>query len=327
MKLEANPSPDRAVLIEIGEDSDQQRLDNFLLKVCKGVPKSHIFRIIRSGEVRINKSRASASSKLVAGDLVRIPPIRTASREVIDNNKAIENRALNANIQVVYEDEVLLAVNKPSGLAVHGGSGVSLGVIETLRLQRQGKDHFLELVHRIDRETSGLLLVAKKRSALRTLQEQLRTRSWKKYYFALVQGAWNKSLQRIDLPLLKVQASEKEQKVYVDPKGDPSSTLIKTESSYKFQGRDLTLIRAQILTGRTHQIRVHTSASGHPIVGDDRYGDFDFNKALSKSGLKRMFLHASRVILEHPRTGETLQLEAPLADELTSFLKTLEKSK
>lgn len=323
MEHAGKPSTDRAVLLEVGEDSDLQRLDNYLIKICKGVPKSHIFRIIRSGEVRVNRSRAEAKTRLKLGDVVRVPPIRTASREEKASLEPTNGRLhplVHKNLSILFEDECLLAVNKPAGIAVHGGSGQSLGVIESLRIQRDGQDRFLELVHRIDRETSGILLVAKKRSALRVLQEQLRARSWKKYYLALVLGSWSPKLAKVELPLLKTQASELEKKVIVDSRGDASTTLFKQIARYQFQNYPLTLVRAQILTGRTHQIRVHTSANNCPILGDDRYGDFELNKLLSKNGLKRMFLHATRVILTHPRTNELLELNAPLAPELQSFL-------
>ena len=330
MKTQEKPNPDRAILVEIDENHEHQRLDNFLTSLCKGVPKSHLFRIIRSGEVRINRKRAQASSKLSMGDVVRIPPLSTSGKteqkeERLDVQFAASQFLRTANsISVIYEDECLLVVNKPSGLAVHGGSGCSMGLIECLRALRADTHQSLELVHRIDRETSGILIVAKKRSALRLLQEQLRNRTWKKYYQALVIGHWPKDLKRIDLALRKIQASEKEQRVFVDPEGDNASTKFDVTQYYKSEKSEFTLVQAQILTGRTHQIRVHTSASGFPIAGDDRYGIFDKNKEYARLGLKRMFLHAARLVITHPVTNQAVILEAPLAAELQCFLDSMQ---
>lgn len=314
----------------VDENAEHQRLDNFLLRLCKGVPKSHVFRIIRSGEVRVNRGRAQASQKLQVGDVVRVPPIRIAVKDTDASNSAPSGvslaraQRLSLNIPIVYEDEDLLVVNKPSGLAVHGGSGESLGVIECLRLARADTHQSLELVHRIDRETSGLLVIAKKRSALRKLQEQLRERSWKKFYWTLVLGEWPKALRSVDLPLKKVQTSEKEQKVFVDPEGDKALSKFIIKQRLKDSTSSYTLLEVQILTGRTHQIRVHTSANSHPIAGDDRYGQFDQNKILERKGLGRMFLHAARLHLTHPRTGEALELQCELSPELNYFLNQLQ---
>ena len=313
------PSPDKAVVIKIDECHQDQRLDNFLASLCKGVPKNHVFRIIRSGEVRVNSKRAEAKTKLNCGDLVRVPPIKTLEKQV-DAELSLKAAA---EIPILFEDAHLLVVNKPSGIAVHGGSGHSLGLIECLRESRKNIHEDLALVHRLDRETSGVLVISKKRSALRVLQEQLRARSWKKFYQTLVLGAWPKSLRQVDLPLLKTQASEKEARVFVSEEGDKASTKFSIIQNYKLNNSDLTLIRAQILTGRTHQIRVHTSASQFPIAGDDRYGHFDFNKQLLKAGLKRMFLHAATLQIVHPATHEEMVLEAALPPELDRFLNTL----
>jgi 23S rRNA pseudouridine955/2504/2580 synthase len=325
------PNPEKAVLIEIDDRHQFQRLDNFLVSQCKGVPKSHVFRIIRSGEVRVNGKRAEAKTKLDLGDVVRIPPIRTAVRKETQHEETLGGQEIHARmvraalqIPVVFEDAHLLVLNKPSGMAVHGGSGSSFGVIECLRAQRADTHEDLELVHRIDRETSGILIVSKKRSALRRLQEQLRERSWKKFYQTLVCGAWPDGLRQVDFPLLKTKASEKEAKVFVSEEGDKALTKFSVLQRFRKENLSFTLIRAQILTGRTHQIRVHTSASHFPIVGDDRYGNFELNKSLVKWGLKRMFLHAAQVIIVHPATGEELVLHAPLAIELDQFLKTLQ---
>ncbi len=318
------------MLIEIDERHEAQRLDNFLTAVCKGVPKSHLFRIIRSGEVRVNRSRAEAKTKLQLGDVVRIPPIKTTIKQNVEpgsSNDLLASAAKAArqaaSIPVLFEDDHLLVVNKPSGMAVHGGSGESLGVIECLRLSRANAREDLALVHRIDRETSGVLVVSKKRSALRVLQQQLRERSWKKYYLTLVHGQWPSQLRLVDMALRKTQASQKEQRVFVDPNGDPAVSKFKIIQRLAGFSSIYTLLQVRILTGRTHQIRVHTSARAHPIVGDDRYGDFDLNRKLAKQGLKRMFLHAARLELLHPASKAPLVLEAPLAQELDQFLQSL----
>lgn len=317
-------------MLEIDEKHQDQRLDNFLCSVCKGVPKSHVFRIIRSGEVRINSKRAEAKTKLCIGDVVRIPPIQVVEKQSLESlpssgtvNKVQLLKAA-SDIPILFEDDHLLVVNKPSGMAVHGGSGSSFGLIECIRALRAETHEDLELVHRIDRETSGILILSKKRSVLRKLQEQLRARSWKKYYKTLVLGYWPDALKQVDLPLLKTQSGEKEARVFVDPSGDNACTKFKIIQLYKANYSCFTLIQAQILTGRTHQIRVHTSANKFPIAGDDRYGNFEMNKQLARQGLKRMFLHAARLQLIHPATNETIVIEAPLAPELDSFLKSLQ---
>lgn len=324
------PNPEKAIVVEIDERHQFQRLDNFLTALCKGVPKSHVFRIIRSGEVRVNGKRSEAKTKLSLGDVVRIPPIKTIQKQSVINDFSADKEKRGymvraaLQIPVLYEDAHLLVVNKPSGMAVHGGSGTSFGVIECLRAQRADTHEDLELVHRIDRETSGVLVISKKRSALRKLQEQLRARTWKKFYQTLVYGVWPDALRQVDLPLLKTKASEKEAKVFVSEKGDQSLTKFFVLQRVRKENREFTLIKAQILTGRTHQIRVHTSANHFPIAGDDRYGNFELNRALVKWGLRRMFLHAAQVTIVHPATGEELVLVAPLAVELDQFLKTLE---
>jgi 23S rRNA pseudouridine955/2504/2580 synthase len=297
---------------EIDEGSAEQRIDNFLCKHLKGVPKSHIYRILRSGEVRVNKKRVDQTYRLQLGDKVRIPPVRVAEAAPRAHVPALE-------FPVLYEDDVLLVVDKPAGTAVHGGSGVSFGVIEQLRAARpQAK--FLELVHRLDRETSGVLLVAKKRAALTRLHEQMREGLTDKRYLALVLGQWRNARQHVKLPLHKFATGDGEKRVMVREDGKESHTIFALQHAYK----DYTLLEAQLKTGRTHQIRVHLSHLDFPIAGDDKYGDFSRNRALVKLGLKRMFLHAYSIALNHPITNEPLRFSAPLPDELQKFMDKLD---
>ena len=300
--------------LEVGEEAAGQRLDNFLIRELKGVPKTHVYRIIRSGEVRVNKGRASADTRVASGDVIRLPPVRVA--EKVDTRPAPAR-----DFPVLFEDENLVAIDKPAGVAVHGGSGVSFGVIEQLR-QARPTAKMLELVHRLDRETSGILLVAKKRSALTRLQDQFREREMGKTYLALVAGAWPANKKVIDLPLHKYLQADGERRVRVvnkeDADGMRAITLVKVSEKLKA----FTLLEVTIKTGRTHQIRVHLAASGQPIAGDDKYGDFELNKRLAKNGLKRMFLHAWRLQFTHPASGERLELIAPLPSELQNFLDT-----
>ncbi len=293
------------------EESAGQRLDNFLMRHLKGVPKTHVYRIIRSGEVRINKGRCSADSRLEVGDEVRVPPVRVSDKVAEKAARPAPGR----EFPLLMEDEHLLAIDKPAGVAVHGGSGVSFGVIEQLR-QARPQARLLELVHRLDRETSGILLVAKKRSALKHLQDQFRERETGKTYLALVQGDWPARLKVIDQPLHKYLLPDGERRVKVTGKDDPdgmrSITLVKV--AQRLAG--CTLLEVTIKTGRTHQIRVHLASQGHPIAGDDKYGDFEWNKALQKQGLKRMFLHAWRLQFNHPASGERVALQADLPPEL-----------
>ena len=309
--------------IAVDEDSTGQRLDNFLMRHLKGVPKTHVYRIIRSGEVRVNKGRAQADTRVQAGDLVRLPPVRISERVA----EKLDNPAPPREFAVVFEDEHLIAIDKPAGVAVHGGSGVSFGVIEQLRRARpQAK--FLELVHRLDRETSGILLIAKKRSALTHLQDQFRERETGKTYLALVVGDWPASKKVLDKPLVKFllpakDGLEGERRVKVttkdDPEGMKSVTLVKVAQRLALSGQKFSLLEVTIKTGRTHQIRVHLASEGFPIAGDDKYGDFERNKALQKQGLKRMFLHAWRLQFNHPATGGRHELLADLPQELDSF--------
>ena len=299
----------------VGEEFAGQRLDNFLIRELKGVPKTHVYRIIRSGEVRVNKGRASADTRVEVGDLVRVPPVR-----VSDAVQAKADRPAPAReFPVLLEDDAVLAIDKPAGVAVHGGSGVSFGVIEQLR-QARPQAKFLELVHRLDRETSGILLVARKRLALTNLQDQFRERETGKTYLALVPGDWPASRKVIDVPLHKYLQADGERRVKVVAKDDPdgmrSITLVKV--AQRLPG--FSLLKVTIKTGRTHQIRVHLASQGHAIAGDDKYGDFELNKVLAKQGLKRMFLHAWRLQFNHPATGERVELMAPLPAELQTFL-------
>ncbi|UXY14996.1 RluA family pseudouridine synthase [Chitiniphilus purpureus] len=305
--------------ITIGQEDAGQRLDNFLLRELKGVPKSRVYKLIRGGEVRVNKGRADATYRLLAGDLVRVPPVRLAERPDTAPAEAASGRI---DLPVVYEDEALLVVDKPAGLAVHGGSGVSFGVIELLRAQRP-QARFLELVHRLDRETSGLLLVAKKRSALTALHEVLRDgHAIDKRYLALVKGAWPDEKRHLRYKLFKYTTPEGERRVRVAPDGQEAHTIVYRRRVW----RDCALLECELKTGRTHQIRVHLASAGHPILGDEKYGDFPLNKALVRTGLKRMFLHAWRLMFAHPLTGQPLTLEAPLPPELTQYLTALDAS-
>jgi 23S rRNA pseudouridine955/2504/2580 synthase len=298
----------------VGEDSSGQRLDNFLIRELKGVPKTHVYRIIRSGEVRVNKGRAGADTRVETGDVVRIPPVR-----VSESVAAKEARPAPAReFPVLFEDEHLIAIDKPAGVAVHGGSGVSFGVIEQLR-QARPEAKFLELVHRLDRETSGILLVAKKRSALTRLQDQFRGRETGKTYLALVAGSWPANKKVIDIPLHKYLQADGERRVKVVAKDDPDGMRAITLVKIARKLEQSTLLEVTIKTGRTHQIRVHLASQGHPIAGDDKYGDFELNKALQKQGLKRMYLHAWRLQFDHPATGERIELLAPLPPELKKF--------
>lgn len=306
--------------LSVDEGSEGQRLDNFLLKTLKGVPKTHIYRIIRSGEVRVNRGRAQADRRLELNDQVRVPPTTRGPQKAESTVPARE-------FAVLYEDDALLAINKPAGTAVHGGSGVSFGVIEQLR-QARPQARFLELVHRLDKETSGVLLVAKKRSALTDLQDQLRRRETGKTYTALVLGAWPEANKVIDVALHKYLTPEGERRVRVTTadEGRRSITLVRVERRWP----NFSLLDVTIKTGRTHQIRVHLADAGHPIAGDDKYGDFAVNKQLARSpsaggvGLGRMFLHARRIAFTHPLTREPLQIEAPLPPDCAQVLSQLE---
>ena len=304
---------------EIDEGSCEQRIDNFLCKYLKGVPKSHIYRILRSGEVRVNKKRVDQTYRLKLGDQVRIPPVRVAGQPEREYVPALE-------FPVIYEDDALLAINKPAGVAVHGGSGVSFGVIEQLRSARPHAK-FLELVHRLDRETSGVLLLAKKRSALTAMHEIMREGNSDKRYYTLVLGQWKNVKQHVKLPLHKFNTPQGEKRVMVREDGQASHTIFTLVKNWPESSLPaFSLLEAQLKTGRTHQIRVHLSHLGFPIAGDDKYGDFACNKELMKKGLKRMFLHAHSIAFNHPLTGAPLQLTAPLPGELQAFIDKLDQN-
>ena len=322
-KISNEISESSAAFIEIDEASEGQRIDNFLTKTLKGVPKSHLYRILRSGEVRVNKKRVDATYKLSMGDLVRIPPIRATVTQVdIEVQKPVTPRLEKC---IIFEDDAMLVLDKPAGMAVHGGSGVSKGVIEQLRLERpQAK--FLELVHRLDRETSGVLMVGKKRSALVALHEAMRRNQMDKRYFMLVKGHWTEKKKHVTLQLQKYLLDNGERRVSVltgrpDPRADDESQTSETIFHLIKHYGDYTLLEAQLITGRTHQLRVQLAHLGFPIVGDDKYGDFALNKTLQKSGLKRMFLHSAETNIKHPISKEKLKLIARLPPELEKFLQ------
>ena len=301
--------------LTVDEESAGQRLDNFLIRHLKGVPKTHVYRIIRSGEVRVNKGRASADTRIETGDVVRLPPLRISEKVAEKAARPAPGR----EFPLLLEDDALMAIDKPAGVAVHGGSGVSFGVIEQLR-QARPLAKLLELVHRLDRETSGILLVAKKRSALKHVQDQFRERETGKIYLALVQGSWPEKIKVIDSALHKFLLPDGERRVRVTSNDDPDA--MRSISLVKVAERlgTCTLLEVTIKTGRTHQIRVHLASQGHPIAGDDKYGDFEWNKALQKQGLKRMFLHAWRLQFTHPATGKRVELKSNLPPELQLYV-------
>ncbi len=299
-------------MVEVTEEHDGQRLDNFLMRLCKGVPKSHIYKAVRGGEVRINKGRVAPDARIHAGDIVRVPPMRLPTPEQKRSVPGLE-------FPIVFEDEGLLVIDKPAGTAVHGGSGVSFGVIEALRAARP-EARFLELAHRLDRDTSGLLLIAKKRNVLLALHEMFRTGGGSKHYLALVEGDWVNARQHIRLPLAKWTTQTGERRVKVQTEGQVAHTIV--SGLKRFKG--FSLVDAELRTGRTHQIRVHLASSGFPIVGDDKYGRDESQAQLSQLGFSRMFLHAHRFNMPHPLTQEPLQLVAPLPAACEKLLQQLE---
>ena len=313
MSIEENALP-QVAYVEITEDNSDQRLDNFLITCLKGVPKSHIYRIVRKGEVRVNKGRVDVKYRLVAGDIVRIPPVRVAER----SEELYVPQGLQAALQqgILFEDEGFMIVNKPAGFAVHGGSGVSSGIIEGLRLLRP-EAHFLELVHRLDKDTSGCLLIAKKRSALRKLQALFRESQIQKTYQALLSGQWARKKLIVTAPLLKNISKGGERMVVISQSGKAAETLFTRLQLFG----NATLVEASPKTGRTHQIRVHAASLGHPIVGDERYGVDEVNKAFKNKGYKRMFLHAKTLRFQHPVTGIVMTISAPLPLQLENLLK------
>jgi 23S rRNA pseudouridine955/2504/2580 synthase len=299
-------SKPQAAWLEVGEESEAQRIDNFLLRRLKGVPKSHVYRVLRSGEVRVNSGRVRPDYRLKAGDRVRVPPVRLSARKAAAAN-AVE-------FPIVFEDAALIVVDKPSGVAVHGGSGVSFGVIEQLRAARPDAK-MLELVHRLDRDTSGLLLIAKKRAALVELHRMLREGEVEKIYVAVVKGVPAKKKFDIRDALHKYVNAKGERRVAVREGGMSAVTKINLLQKSK----DFSLVELRLMTGRTHQIRVHLAHAGHPVLGDDKYGDFELNRALARQGVKRLFLHARQIGFKHPVDGQALRLASPLPEDMAAF--------
>ena len=309
--------------LAVDEAGAGQRVDNFLLRRLKGVPKSHVYRILRSGEVRLNSRRVKPDARLAAGDVLRIPPLRTAPPAAGRRKPPSPSIAL----PILYEDDALLAIDKPAGLAVHGGSGVSFGLIEQLRAARPAA-RFLELAHRLDRETSGVLLVAKQRAALLGLHAALREGRVDKRYLVLVRGAWRDARRTVELPLTRFVTREGERRVRVERgAGQSATTVFQRRQVWADAEPPLSLLEAELRTGRTHQIRVHLTHLGFPLAGDDKYGDFAWNKALARQGLKRMFLHAWRLSLPHPTEPRRLRLESPLPADLAGFVTRLDGSR
>ncbi len=296
--------------LEVGEESEAQRIDNFLLRRLKGVPKSHVYRVLRSGEVRVNSGRVKPDYKLRLGDKVRLPPVRVA--------KPAAKRVLRpVAFPVVFEDPSLIVIDKPSGVAVHGGSGISHGVIESLRAARPDAK-VLELAHRLDRDTSGLLVIAKKRSALIELHRMLRDGEVEKVYVAVVKGRWQGGKRELRESLHKYVTAKGERRVSVHGEGKTAVTKVKPLSA----NDSFSCLELRLMTGRTHQIRVHLAHAGHPVLGDDKYGDFELNRALARQGVKRLFLHARRLAFKHPIDGKAMKLESPLPDNMLRFCQS-----
>ena len=315
-----NTSTQQVRLLVIDAEQEGQRIDNYLKTQLKGVPKSLIYRILRKGEVRVNKKRIKPEYKLVAGDEVRVPPVRVAEANELPSAKLSSIQALEA--MILFEDDALIVLNKPAGMAVHGGSGLSFGVIEALRSLRP-ESRFMELVHRLDRDTSGCLLIAKKRSVLKSLHEQLRLKTMRKQYSALVRGQWQAHVKVVNAPLLKNVLQSGERIVRVNPEGKPSETRFHILKRFA----EATLVEASPITGRTHQIRVHTAHAGHPIACDDKYGEATFDGKMRGLGLQRLFLHASRLTFRHPVEQKDMTMEAPLDPHLQALLNKLDSDK
>jgi 23S rRNA pseudouridine955/2504/2580 synthase len=319
-------SKDSVSWLTVGDDAAGQRVDNFLTRTLKGVPKSHIYRILRSGEVRVNKGRVGPDARLALGDVVRVPPVRTAAPATPGPGPSAATRRAGGRLPILYEDDALLVVDKPSGVAVHGGSGISSGVIEQMRAARPD-GRFLELVHRLDRETSGVLLLAKKRSALVALHAAMREGGFDKRYLVLVRGRWRDEKRRVRLALHKFATKDGERRVRVEEdEGKAAETVFHRRRVWPEHEPPLALLEAELLTGRTHQIRVHLTHLGFPLAGDDKYGDFPWNKALAKEGLKRMFLHAQTLSFVHPASGERVTFTAPLPGDLAAYVARLDES-
>jgi len=305
-------SKNSATWLDIDEAAEGQRIDNFLVRTLKGVPRTHVYQLLRTGQVRVNSGRVDAAYRVHSGDRVRVPPVRVAERTARPAGRPM---VPGLAARVAHEDEHILVLDKPAGLAVHGGSGISRGVIEEMRVLRPSLK-FLELVHRLDRETSGLLILAKKRAALVSLHAALSAGEVRKIYTLLVKGRFPRGRRQVDASLDKYLLPGGDRRVKVSSSGQQARTIFKRIES----AGEYSLLEAELLTGRTHQIRVHAAHLGHPIVGDDKYGDFALNKAMARMGLKRMFLHAARIGFRHPGTGEPMQLEAPLPPDLERFL-------
>lgn len=299
--------------VNVSEDEAGQRIDNFLARYLKGVPKSHIYRILRRGEVRVNSGRIRAQYKVCAGDTVRIPPVR------ISESKPGHVPGINLEQHVLFENPRLLVINKPSGIAVHGGSGLSYGIIEALRAERSTAP-YLELGHRLDRETSGCLVIAKRRSFLRAFHEQLQQGQVKKLYLALVDGQWQGGKRTVDVPLRKNQLRGGERMVSVDAEGKTAISIFRPVSVYQ----DTSLVEVELKTGRTHQIRVHGQHIGHPLAGDEKYGDEQFNRRMRAIGLRRMLLHAHMIEFVDPYDDEVITVSSPLDENARAVLGHLE---
>ncbi|HEY1329230.1 MAG TPA: RluA family pseudouridine synthase [Casimicrobiaceae bacterium] len=312
-------SKEEVTWVTVDDSAAGQRVDNFLRRLLKGVPKSHVYRILRSGEVRINKGRAGPERRLEAGDVVRLPPLRIPAAGA----RRVPPPARPFRVPVLYEDDALIAVDKPAGLAVHGGSGIAHGLIEELRAARP-QARFLELAHRLDRDTSGVLLVAKSRAALLGLHAALRRGEIDKRYQVLVRGRWRDAMRVVRAPLHKFSTVSGERRVRVDEAGRASETVFRRLRTWPAHQPPMALLEAELKTGRTHQIRVHLAHIGFSLAGDEKYGDFAWNRALHAAALRRMFLHAHRMSLRHPVSGERLVLESQLPADLSAFLSTLD---
>jgi 23S rRNA pseudouridine955/2504/2580 synthase len=317
LRKDLRTSEKAATQVQVSEEEAGQRIDNFLIRILKGVPKSHVYRLLRTGQVRVNSRRTDVTYRLQVDDRVRLPPVRTAIPAPKPGPSTPAPQQLSA--RVLLEDDALLVIDKPAGLAAHGGSGISAGAIERMRAERP-QLRFLELVHRLDRDTSGVLFLAKRRSALTRMHAQIRAGTMGKWYLVLVKGKWTQPEQHVRLALNRYLTPAGERRVSVAHDGMAAHTVFRRVR----QVGEYTLLEAELLTGRTHQIRVHLTHLGFPIAGDDKYGDFALNKALQKQGLKRMFLHAQRVDFDHPVSGERMQIAAPLAEDLERFLHHLE---
>lgn len=303
-------------MIEIKADDAGQRLDNYLMRILKNIPKGRIYQMVRKGEVRINKGRCKVSDRIAEGDVVRIPPVTLPDEKPLEVNFRAQDELKQA---ILYEDDALMVLNKPSGIAVHGGTGVNVGVIETLRQMYPEIADRLELVHRIDRDTSGCLIVAKKRSALRAMHEIIRNNEMNKRYYAIVKGCWDPKVRKVDVPLKRSLRQSGERIVHVDKTGKQSLTRYRIHQQFK----EVTWMDIKLETGRTHQIRVHSLHKGHPLVGDEKYGEPEYNRAMKAKGLNRLCLHAYQVEFKHPLTGQPINIEAPMDPNILNALKDL----